>query len=112
MNPHRRMGGRFGIWYVKFTDPESGCHVLCDLTHFEDEDCCRIALKDAQGGGCVAAERYASGFLQASCDPFDVRREGTSLTVPLPKGPPGTIRRHPAIFPSSRARWASTPIRP
>ncbi len=73
MDPNRRMGGNFEIWYVKFTDAVSGIHVLYDLMHFRDGDLCRIAFQDGRGGGCVFTERYPSGALVASRDEFDVR---------------------------------------
>ncbi len=73
MDPNACRDGKFEIWYVKFTDPESGIHVLYDLMHFRDGDLCRIAFEDGRGEGCVFTERYDSGTLVASDETFDVR---------------------------------------
>ena len=66
-------GGKFEIWYVKFTDLSSGRHVLFDLMKFKDGDICRIVFEDGQGGGCVCEDRFAAGTLRASRESFEVR---------------------------------------
>ncbi len=91
---NRCMGGKFEIWYVKFTDPDTGKHILFDLMHFKEGDTCRIAFEDGEGGGCVFTENYPSGTLQASGESFDVRLGENYLGA---TGGRGTAGNDPAI---------------
>ncbi len=91
---NRCMGGKFEIWYVKFTDPDTGKHVLFDLMHFKTGDICRIAFEDGEGSGCVFTESYPSGTLEASREIFDVHLADNRLDT---NGAYGMAGNAPAI---------------